>query len=606
MEYPEKVKLVIWDLDETFWKGTLSEEGIEAIEHNIALVKELTKRGIVNSICSKNDFDTAKNKLVELGVWDFFIFSKISWLPKGQQVNDIIVSMGLRPVNCVFIDDNNMNVNEVKDTCSGIYAYHPDDILDGILELPCFAGKNDSEFSRLKQYRLLEEKHSDKTESGLSNVDFLRKSGIEIYFEYDYKDNLDRIYELIERTNQLNYTKIRLETEKDREDFLQEMEHYQSSSALIYCRDKYGNYGAVGFYLLQTTTYHGNFLKHFIFSCRTMNMGLESYIYNYLGRPNITVAEPVAYSLDTYGDVNWIAQVESFDTVAQEQSESDKVVILGPCHLLQMSSFLKGSKNFVHYVRNRKIVKFDCPGFFLNDPEAVYNSEFLDRNEVWTKQEFKDFHSCIKSVDRIVLSLDDLLLDHKLIKIENMIFRYQHDNKKYDQFILDVDINDRVGLLDRCIEKVISSTKDDCRIYILDSIYNLNSVPETRFKRLAFTAYLSTLKHSKVEIINMNSILNNTEFNDGVHLSRSGYYYLSQVVKGVQPPPSEFKIDYRNYTSYYSDREIVKRWVEGQIAEVWRKIKIIEKKAKEFVKNSLRNSPFVLSTCQYLYRKIRY
>ena len=27
----KNIKLVIWDLDETFWKGTLSEEGIHII-----------------------------------------------------------------------------------------------------------------------------------------------------------------------------------------------------------------------------------------------------------------------------------------------------------------------------------------------------------------------------------------------------------------------------------------------------------------------------------------------------------------------------------------------------------------------------------------------
>lgn len=52
-EVNNPIKLVIWDLDETFWEGTLSEEGISIIEDNLKLVKELSKRGIVNSICSK-------------------------------------------------------------------------------------------------------------------------------------------------------------------------------------------------------------------------------------------------------------------------------------------------------------------------------------------------------------------------------------------------------------------------------------------------------------------------------------------------------------------------------------------------------------------------
>ena len=58
-----KIKLVIWDLDETFWKGILSEGEVEPIEANIGLVRRLTDIGIVNSICSKNDIDKAEAAL---------------------------------------------------------------------------------------------------------------------------------------------------------------------------------------------------------------------------------------------------------------------------------------------------------------------------------------------------------------------------------------------------------------------------------------------------------------------------------------------------------------------------------------------------------------
>ena len=52
----EPIKLVIWDLDETFWKGTLSEGQIYPIKKNIEIIETLTKRGIINSIVSKNDY----------------------------------------------------------------------------------------------------------------------------------------------------------------------------------------------------------------------------------------------------------------------------------------------------------------------------------------------------------------------------------------------------------------------------------------------------------------------------------------------------------------------------------------------------------------------
>ena len=51
----QEIKLVIWDMDETFWKGTISESKITTIDENIDIIKKLTARGIINSICSKNE-----------------------------------------------------------------------------------------------------------------------------------------------------------------------------------------------------------------------------------------------------------------------------------------------------------------------------------------------------------------------------------------------------------------------------------------------------------------------------------------------------------------------------------------------------------------------
>ena len=56
----KSVKLIIWDLDETFWNGTISEGGVDLSALNIAIVKKTSDVGIVNSICSKNDFAVVK------------------------------------------------------------------------------------------------------------------------------------------------------------------------------------------------------------------------------------------------------------------------------------------------------------------------------------------------------------------------------------------------------------------------------------------------------------------------------------------------------------------------------------------------------------------
>lgn len=63
-----KIKIVIWDLDNTFWLGTISEGGIVTPPKNVAIVKELTRRGIINSISSKNNFKVVKRELEALQV----------------------------------------------------------------------------------------------------------------------------------------------------------------------------------------------------------------------------------------------------------------------------------------------------------------------------------------------------------------------------------------------------------------------------------------------------------------------------------------------------------------------------------------------------------
>ena len=89
----KKIKLVIWDLDETFWTGTLSEGNVSTPANNIALVKHLTDCGIINSICSKNNESEVLPELEKLGLQDYFVFKSINWEPKGQRVAALIKNM---------------------------------------------------------------------------------------------------------------------------------------------------------------------------------------------------------------------------------------------------------------------------------------------------------------------------------------------------------------------------------------------------------------------------------------------------------------------------------------------------------------------------------
>ena len=161
------VKMVIWDLDDTFWNGTLSEEGVAVVEASAMAVRALAARGIVSSIASKNDFEAAKDVLEHAGVWEYFVFPSISFDAKGKKVAEIISAASLRAENVLFIDDNLGNLGEARFYNPGIMLARPGEI-PRLLEHPRLAGKPDLELKRLRQYRVLQRKFADQSSAGVS------------------------------------------------------------------------------------------------------------------------------------------------------------------------------------------------------------------------------------------------------------------------------------------------------------------------------------------------------------------------------------------------------------------------------------------------------
>lgn len=328
-----QIKLVIWDLDETFWSGTLSEGGVTLDLDNIDTVKELNRRGIVSSICSKNDHDDAQAELAAAGVWEQFVFPSISWSPKGVQLRTIIEDMGLRAVNVLFIDDNLGNLHEGVHYNPGLQTALPS-LIDGLLGQPQLAGKDDRSLSRLHQYRVLERKRDERAGSSGSNEDFLRASEIRVALGTDCEPRAERLVELINRSNQLNYTKRRFSVDE----FRGMLADPDRDTRYVSVRDKYGDYGICGVYSVK----HGT-LTDFVFSCRILHMGVERWVYRHLGKPALTITGDVLTAVDDVDEVDWI----SFDSgavavPAAAPTRQAPVLLKGGCDLLAVDDFLQG------------------------------------------------------------------------------------------------------------------------------------------------------------------------------------------------------------------------------------------------------------------------
>ncbi|HTT99699.1 MAG TPA: hypothetical protein VMF58_16745 [Rhizomicrobium sp.] len=398
------VKLVIWDLDDTFWRGALAEEGITPIPSNVEIVRELSRRGIVSAICSKNEFEPAKTKLIELEIWDHFIFPSIDLRPKGKAIASIVEEAALRPDNVLFLDDNPSNREEAKFFNPDLMVADPADLLDRLLDHPHLAGKPDPEMTRLKQYQLLERKVNDKSKSNRSNEAFLRSCDIQITIDHNVDAHFDRIVELINRTNQLNYTKIRLHTPEDIAAFRETLNAFTYQAGCVRVSDKYGDYGLVGFFLLQRRA-SINKLIHFVFSCRTMHMGVEQYVYERLGSPEIDIVPPTSYGLRSHSEIDWIAA----DNLAERAERGDmgrKVVLVGGCDLLQLTSFCSGDRlEFVNRAQDTGKARFEDPGFIMGDRAAIRSCEILRTLPSWNYEDVVQFDRGINYANLILLSM---------------------------------------------------------------------------------------------------------------------------------------------------------------------------------------------------------
>ena len=325
-----KIKLIIWDLDDTFWKGTLSEGPVSPIQENISLLRSLTDHGVVNSICSKNDKEQTITKLKELKVNDLFVFKSIDWTPKGQRLSKLIKDMGLRPVNCLFLDDNIVNLNEAKFYEKDLMIAEPTVIPELIAyfdNLPA----SDLNHKRLKNYQVLEQKQLAK-EHASDNMEFLYSSNTRVEIKHDCLAHLDRIYELVNRTNQLNYTKLR----STKEEIEQICQDKSFDTGYVVVSDKFGKYGLVGFYAVQN-----NKCIHFLFSCRTIGQGVEQYVYATLNHPQLEVIGEVVNPVTKDPAPKWINQDIVNSTGINKEKMHKKIILKGACDLKVMSEYLQ-------------------------------------------------------------------------------------------------------------------------------------------------------------------------------------------------------------------------------------------------------------------------
>ncbi|WP_196957677.1 HAD-IIIC family phosphatase, partial [Streptomyces clavuligerus] len=100
------MKCLVWDLDETLWRGTLLEDTEVTLPDAIRdVLLELDSRGILHSIASRNDHEHAWERLEQLRIADWFVLPQIGWGAKSAAIRRIAEGLNFAPATIAFIDD---------------------------------------------------------------------------------------------------------------------------------------------------------------------------------------------------------------------------------------------------------------------------------------------------------------------------------------------------------------------------------------------------------------------------------------------------------------------------------------------------------------------
>lgn len=275
----QKIKCVVWDLDNTLWNGTLVEdENVEIKNEVIQIIKELDNRGILQSIASKNYHELAMKKLEEFGIKEYFLYPQINWGPKSESINNIAKLINIGVDTLAFVDDQSFELEEVKFTYEEVLCIDTNDI-DLILDMDEIKPKFITEDSKYRRSMYLSDIKRNKIEEKFNGTkdEFLESLNMKFTILEAKEDDLKRVEELTVRTHQLNTSGYTYSYDELKE-FI-ESDKYKLLVAGL--EDKFGDYGKIGLTLLECSKDIWT-IKLFIMSCRVMSRGVGSILINYI------------------------------------------------------------------------------------------------------------------------------------------------------------------------------------------------------------------------------------------------------------------------------------------------------------------------------------
>jgi len=220
-------KCLVLDLDNTLWGGVIGDDGVEGVligqGHAVgeafasfqAYVKRLSRRGVILAVCSKNDmanalspFEQTPEMILKRSDISCFV---ANWNDKATNIRLIAKTLNIGLESIVFVDDNPFERSLVREELPMVAVPElPDDpaLYETVVAAAGYFETfniTDDDRLRIQQYAGNAQRSSLREES-TDLAGYLRRLDMELTWAPFDELNLNRITQLINKSNQFNLT----------------------------------------------------------------------------------------------------------------------------------------------------------------------------------------------------------------------------------------------------------------------------------------------------------------------------------------------------------------------------------------------------------------
>jgi FkbH-like protein len=292
-------KCLVLDLDQTLWGGVIGDDGLEGIQLGQGsvlgeafsafqrFVRDLSSRGVILAVCSKNNEATALepfDKHPEMILKrDHIAYFAANWNDKASNLKMIAQALNIGLDAMVFVDDNPFERNQVRSALPMVAV--PEMPEDAALYPACLVSAGyfeaialtEDDHARSAQYQTNHARVKEQA-SFTDLTGYLKSLDMEMIWGYFDGLSLPRVTQLINKSNQFNLTTRRYSEE--------ETKRFAANpkAVTLRCRltDRFGDNGIIGIMIAVEEKSGDWVIDTWLMSCRVLGRGVEQAMMDLL------------------------------------------------------------------------------------------------------------------------------------------------------------------------------------------------------------------------------------------------------------------------------------------------------------------------------------